>query len=401
MLLHASGLPVGGFARIKLGKGSHPVIPYCRQEGAPDDTMLPLESPVKFHYSRRQLGCGAFLSLIPLSLPLPAAAGGTPASAFSPVGVGGTLGSFIPPFPPQPVSLPRRRLGPAFAILLLASGYDTADYLDYIAMDAFQRDFWLLRHGEWEPYTLQYSPLRITQVNRRVNDFRLLLEMPLLDEACVLITLCSNYFLSIFQGDLSDPQYFDFISAMQMSTITTSMRNGLQTFKEYCGEECPPGTEGDYKLVTRDPSLQDNQLLPTTFELNLGNTIYTSLREGFRGVQFNAPPPVAANSSVDELIGGIKALLLQVFVDQGYCINADVTNVRPGSVPGSVQFSVKLDGPCTLWALQSVASKRGNLFPIYDAVTIAAYLRASGRSGTCSFAWSSTAVTEEWTITQI
>lgn len=185
-----------------------------------------------------------------------------------------------------------------------------------------------------------------------------------------------------------------------MATITTSMRNGMQTFKEYCGEECPAGTDGEYKLITRDPSLQDNQLLPSKFEALLGMKIYSDLREGFRGVQFNAPPPAAPNCSTDDLVGGVRALL-QVFVDQGFCINADVSNVTEGALPGSCSFSVKLDGPCTLWALQSIASRRSNLYPVYDALTVAAFLRASGRSAACSFAWSSTGVTEEWTVSQI
>jgi hypothetical protein len=319
----------------------------------------PSQEPSNF--SRRILNNATLLALFPATLggcPLPASA--LPASLFTPTGAGG-FSNFLPPLPPQPVTLPRRILGLSFAVLLLRSGYDTADALDFVAMQEFQRSFWLLRQSDWEPYTIQYSPIKITQ------------------------------------GDLSNPNYFDFIAAEQMTTISTFMRNGIQTFREYCGEECPEGNDGEYKLVTRDPSLQDNELLPGRFELDLGNMIYSGLREGFRGVTFNPPEPLNPRCSTEDLITGVRSLL-NVFKDQGFCINAEVVDVKLGTEPGSLSFKVTLTGPANLWALQSVNSKRGTLFPVYDAFTIAAFLRASGRSATCSFSWTNTTVTEEWNV---
>jgi hypothetical protein len=287
----------------------------------------------------------------------------------------GPSNPFLFPLPPQPIALPRRRLNLPFAILLLASGYDTADRLDFIAMQDFQKDFWLLRGAEWEPYTLQYSPLKITQ------------------------------------GDLSDPQYFDFIAAMQFSSVTIAMKNGLQTFKEYCGDECPPsasaptapsetegqGAEDEFRLITRDPSLQDNALLPSKFEAELGAAIYTGLRHGFRGTQFSgAPAPCSPQCSAAEVLKGVQQLLA-VFVQQGFCINADII-ASSSLADNSLKFSVKVDGPANLWALQSVTSRRGNLWPVYDALAVAAFLRESGRSATCSFSWTSTGVLEDWVV---
>ncbi|KAG7669134.1 hypothetical protein Ndes2526B_g05412 [Nannochloris sp. 'desiccata'] len=314
------------------------------------------------HLSRRILNNAALLTLIPATFggfPLPASA--VPATAFTAGTASGGLANFLPPLPPQPVSLPRRNLGPAFAVLLLRSGYEVADSLDFIAMQEFQRSFWLLRQSEWEPLTIQYSPITIKQ------------------------------------GELSDPNYFDFIAAMQFTTITTSMKNGIQTFREYCGEECPEGLEGEYKLVTRDPELQDNMLLPVKFETELGNMIYNGLREGFQGVVFNPPAPLDPRCSTEELISGVRALL-KVFKDQGFCINADVLDVKPGVGPYSISFRVSLTGPANLWALQSINSKRGNIFPVYDAFATAAFLRASERSATCSFSWTDTTITEQWNI---
>ena len=274
--------------------------------------------------------------------------------------------SLLPPLPPNPITLPRRRLNLTFAVLLLASGYDTADALDFTPMQDFQKDFWLLRHSEWEPYTIQYSPLRITQ------------------------------------GDLADPNYFDFIAAMQAQTVVTSMRHGLQTFREYCGEECPPSLSlastgsgsstvdssstdinAGYTMVTRDPQWQDNSYLAPRFDRILGDAIYNGLVNGFRGAQFNGPRAVVT-SDTQVLVNGVKEVL-QCFIDNGYCINADV-RVRHGTGSGNGSSSansntimtIKVDGPATLWCFQSVAFRRGDVWPVYEALAVSSFLRKSG-----------------------
>lgn len=58
------------------------------------------------------------------------------------------------------VTLRRRALDQRFAVLLLRSGYDAVDALDFIPMDNFQRIFWKLRQSEQEPYNFQYDPLK-------------------------------------------------------------------------------------------------------------------------------------------------------------------------------------------------------------------------------------------------
>ena len=47
-----------------------------------------------------------------------------------------------------------------FAVLLMRSAYEAVDRLDFIAMDKFQKQFWLLRQSEQESYNMQYSPLK-------------------------------------------------------------------------------------------------------------------------------------------------------------------------------------------------------------------------------------------------
>jgi len=109
--------------------------------------------------------------------------------------------------PPEPVAFPRKVLDQRFAVLLLRSTYDAVDALDFIAMvgpgtstlsgvtllatiqssstrncevckhsgtklayslqDQFQIQFWKTRQAEYEPYLLQYSPIRVRQVYLR------------------------------------------------------------------------------------------------------------------------------------------------------------------------------------------------------------------------------------------
>ena len=216
-----------------------------------------------------------------VALPLPASAAAAFASGrVSEGGGGGPLEAWFVPAAPEPVTFPRRTLGLNFAVLLMRSGYSACDDLNYIPMvgapprapvedprpaaprslgacqgrmvfwrrgrprhppppaptpaasrpppcpqEEFQVKFWKLRQAEWQGYTVQLAPLTVTQ------------------------------------GDLSAPAYFDFISASQWAAAAAAMPSGRQLFEEYC-EECGEGGGEGSRIVSRDPELQDNALLP-------------------------------------------------------------------------------------------------------------------------------------------
>ena len=61
----------------------------------------------------------------------------------------------------------------------------------------------------------------------------------------------------------------------------------MQVFEEYSEE-----SEG-MALVTRDPTLSDNALLPARYYERLGDRLYHALVEGFREEQFGGPQPCA------------------------------------------------------------------------------------------------------------
>lgn len=80
------------------------------------------------------------------------------------------------------------------AIQLMRNSYNTVDDLDFVAMDEFQKDFFLFRQNEWDDYR--------------------------------------GYHPNVMQGDLSDPVYFDFISFCQYAVIANKARNGKLEFVE-------------------------------------------------------------------------------------------------------------------------------------------------------------------------
>jgi hypothetical protein len=89
---------------------------------------------------------------------------------------------------PEPQRAPRRKLEQDFAVLLMRSSYGAADELDFVAMDQFQKEFFLFRQDEYPDYleSLQGAPM--------------------------------------MQGDLRDIKYLDFISFAQHDTISSEVR---------------------------------------------------------------------------------------------------------------------------------------------------------------------------------
>jgi hypothetical protein len=77
--------------------------------------------------------------------------GGVVASAAPPVAreelEAGAAQRLLRAIRPKPLRLLRPRLNKDFAVLLMRSSYNALDDLDCVAMDQFQRDFFLIRQG--------------------------------------------------------------------------------------------------------------------------------------------------------------------------------------------------------------------------------------------------------------
>ena len=118
---------------------------------------------------------------------------------------------------PKP-ELPRANRAPLdqkFAVCMMRSSYNTVDELDFCAMDAFQKRFFLIRQDEWQPYLA-----RARAALGRPPE----------------------------QGDLTDPLYFDFISFAQYETINDFLKRPRKLFEELVS------AEGETRVVARNAS---------------------------------------------------------------------------------------------------------------------------------------------------
>jgi hypothetical protein len=139
---------------------------------------------------------------------------------------------------PKPPKVLRRKLSQDFAVLLMRSSYNALDEMDCIAMDQFQRDFFLIRVSEYQTYTRNLGAGMVQQ------------------------------------GDLTDPYYFDFISYAQYKTINREITNDpLFVFEE---QQVPPEGSSEEStdsrgyarfipvVVKRDPNLTNDMLIPVS-----------------------------------------------------------------------------------------------------------------------------------------
>ena len=195
--------------------------------------------------------------------------------------------------------------------------------------------------------------------------------------------------LRVQQGDLEDPQYFDFVSFAQLVTIGKLMRSGVaqQVFQE------ATGAEGTIRTVLRDPALRDDALLPEAYARLVGDKLFAGLRDGFEDEVFGGPAACAA-PDFSCAVDGVRALLA-VFVARGYAFSGDVLDVDAEAR----RFKVRLGGAATLWAMQSLAARASTPTCDFVGYTLAAFLRASGWADAAYTAQaSSTALEQEWQL---
>lgn len=222
---------------------------------------------------------------------------------------------------PKPRLLPRGKIDQDFAVLLMRTSYQVADELDFMPMDEFQKDFFLLRQREWDVYREQ---------------------------------------LPVTQGDLTDASYFDFISFTQYATIAEGMRAGRMNFQELID------SNGTTVMVTRAPPLpSDNAALPALHSERVGQVILDWICERY---QKTAPPILARPTAVD-LRAGVTALL-KVFQANEYMLLSTVEPLAHG-------LELNLVAPATLWSGQCLRL-RGDFPNDFEAKAVQAYLRACG-----------------------
>jgi hypothetical protein len=166
---------------------------------------------------------------------------------------------------PKPPKILRRKLSLDFAVLLMRSSYNALDELDCVAMDQFQRDFFLIRSSEYEYYI-----------------------------KCLGDGICT-------QGDLTDPYYFDMISFAQYKTINRELtQDPPSVFQEMqLAPEDQQTEDGKGRfipvVVKRDPSITNDMLVPMHSQ-KVGSKILDRLNEIF-GDTDSKIPEVGADRS--------------------------------------------------------------------------------------------------------
>ena len=230
---------------------------------------------------------------------------------------------------PKLLALPRQRLNLDFAVLLMRSSYAIADELDFMPMDEFQKDFFLLRQDEWDEYRQK---------------------------------------LPVMQGDLADPAYFDFVSFAQYATIAQGMKKGRIFFEELID------ANGTSVVVQRDPKLpQSNDALPALLSERVGERILTWMDNNAT----NLAPKVPARPTADSLIAGVRQIAA-IFELQEFCLTSTVEPLADG---GGVSWT--LVAPANLWSTQ-VLQLRGDLANDFEAKAVLAFFRRAGVPATCT-----------------
>ena len=244
----------------------------------------------------------------------------------------------------KPPKVLRNKLNQDFAVLLMRSSYNALDELDCVAMDQFQRDFFLIRSAEYLPYINTLGPG------------------------------------SVKQGELQDPYYFDFISFAQYATIDREMTDPPIVFQEQ-----QPVEVGEGELQKFVPNVVrrtvDTKLLPIKHSEAVGNKILNRLNDIFSGTEAAIPTMKPGSKPDSELV--LKALkqLVVLFVINGFAFDGNAVISKAGTSLGSgegTEFTVTFTSPATLWSGQALQLRKSKVTNDYFQKTARALLSRAG-----------------------
>ena len=242
----------------------------------------------------------------------------------------------------KPARVLRQRMNIDFAVLLMRSSYNAVDELDIVAMDQFQKDFFLIRQAEYQYYS---DSLGVGAMS---------------------------------QGDLADPNYFDFISFAQYATISREIVNPPAVFEEQQPVEVGEGQPQrfDAVVVRRDPAIKNSDLPRIHTEI-VGNAILDKLIEKF-GETASAIPTIEPGSRPDAVtfLAAIKQMV-NLFTLSGFAWEGGASMVQGSSIKDT-QFSIIFTSPATLWSGQSLVAKKAVVTNDFALKTVKAMATRAG-----------------------
>jgi len=216
-------------------------------------------------------------------------------------------------------------------------------------MDQFQRDFFFIRQAEYQTYVKAFGPGAVQQ------------------------------------GELSDPNYFDFISFAQYATISRDVSGNPPLFFE----EQQPVQVGDDEpqqfqnvLIKRNADVKNSDL-PSLHSKLVGEAILDKLNSIFDGTP-SAIPSVPANSqpSPDVLLSCIRQMS-NLFLINGFAWEGIVSISKMGpNVNNSIgtEFQVKFVAPATLWSGQSLQKQNATACNDFFLKAVTVFLDRAGYS---------------------
>ena len=245
---------------------------------------------------------------------------------------------------PKHVGIPRRRVELPFAVEMMRSTYNAIDWLDCTAMDEFQRTFFLFRQNEWEDYR-KYHP-------------------------------------NVFQGDLSDPLYFDFISFAQYATAAEKFRTSRTEFVEKFN------AQGDTRIVRRSPKLQNNDILPIIHSRAVGQRLVEWMYVRYNALLPSLPDKsvaLIAEARLDKELDGFRAgaqALLDVFTINSFAADAQISEVpfekTAAVTSGSRLYRIVMRAPATLWSQQVLRVRKDLPVNDFEVKCLQEYARRCG-----------------------
>ena len=239
-----------------------------------------------------------------------------PSSAVVPItpkeidaGVG--LARWKRPKPPAR-KISRQDLAQDFAIMLIRSSYIETVQLEIGPMNQLERDMYLVRTAEYEPYR--------------------------------------NLVEAVKQGDLTDPYYFDYMSLVQYLTINRALKNPQTEYDQQEPIMEDNGLQSSrFNAVHIKRSLPDDMLVSTHDE-RVGTAILGYLNDIFGNTSIAIPKFNSEDKpSHAQVLQALKQLI-NLFLVNGFAWEGKAELVKSNNKSGT--FLLTLSNPATLWSAQ-------------------------------------------------
>ena len=227
------------------------------------------------------------------------------------------------PKPPSPTKVPRQPLGLDLAVMLTRGSYIETAQLDVGPVQQLERDMYLVRTSEYEPYRDSLAEVGAT----------------------------------LKQGDLTDPYYFDYMSLVQYLTINRALSHPEAEYddQEFIMDDNGVAT-ADFNTRHVSRSVPNDKLV-TTHDERVGTAILSYLTDVFGSTEIAIP----AYDSFPDTTQVFRALkqLVNLFLVSGFAWEGTAVVQQGKNNNGS--FLLTLKHPATLWSAQCLAKAKAPL----------------------------------------